>query len=220
VKAIGVLVSRIDLSESNDLPVDIFPTIDRVLHGLYPPRPELFTTALHIVDLLRGVINSASLCIVPILTALRTGLCCWIEDKSEIFLDEEFNRVVCAKLPVRSYPNPLIFRQIIPLYRDSLTILRNLPPSSETLDDIAPFLAAAFEHIPPPALGPLAFESFWRSTYHITNKQQVIYPGRIKLCLKAFDDVFGGDLSVGLSLDTESQITVRNSIYVRRSYSS
>jgi hypothetical protein len=101
VKVIGVLVSCIDLSGVDDLPVDIFPTIDRVVHDLYPPQPEYFTTALHIIGLIRGVINSASSCIVPVLTALQNGLCRWIENRSEILLDEEYNRVVCFNLAVR-----------------------------------------------------------------------------------------------------------------------
>jgi hypothetical protein len=96
----------------------------------------------------------------------------------------------------------------MPLYCDTLAILRMHPPSLVTLETLSLFLSSAFTRIPPPALGPMAFEAFWRTTYMETEKVRRNYPERIKLCLKAFDDAFGGNLSLGLSFDSESQLTV------------
>jgi hypothetical protein len=94
------------------------------------------------------------------------------------------------------------------LYADSLTKLRNQPLSTDLLQALTPFFTSCFGRIPPPAFGPLAFETFWKATYH--GKQEFLrhIPAELKVCIKAFDDAFGGDLATGLSHDSESQSTV------------
>jgi hypothetical protein len=106
------------------------------------------------------------------------------------------------------------------LYCDSLSILRSHVPSVEILQELGPFLAAGFARIPPPSLGPLAFGDFWRATYHGLAQFYSVYPESIIDCLKALDQAFKleGDLRLGLSLDSDSQLTVRVDSYTRYSW--
>ena len=59
------------------------------------------------------------------------------------------------------------------------------------------------------ASGPLAFEKFWKATYH--GREDVLrdIPKKLRLCLKSFDDAYDRGLATGLSHDTQSQSTVR-----------
>lgn len=93
------------------------------------------------------------------------------------------------------------------LYADFLVALRNQPLSIQLLEDLAPLLSSSFFRIPPPALGPLAFQAFWKASYH--RKEEFIkdIPTQIRVCMKAFNDAYGGDLAMGLSHDSESQST-------------
>jgi hypothetical protein len=95
--------------------------------------------------------------------------------------------------------------QIMSLYTDTLTKLRNHPLSVDLLRAFTPFFASAFSRIPPPALGPLAFQAFWKATYHGKDEFFREIPPKLRACLKAFDDAYGDDLAIGLSHDVESQ---------------
>jgi hypothetical protein len=55
----------------------------------------------------------------------------------------------------------------------------------------------------------MAFEFFWRGTYHDLVQYRPFYPDCLKVCLMGFADVCGGSLGVGLSMGTvETQATV------------
>lgn len=95
------------------------------------------------------------------------------------------------------------------VYCRALDSLPLLEPSLERLLAISPFLASAFVRMPPPALGPMAFEAFWRGTYHELLQYRPFYPDCLKACLMGFADVCGGSLGGGLSIGTETQATVR-----------
>lgn len=89
------LLTHIDLFDKDTLPTEVFYLIDDTLDVMYPPRPELLSTSLQLVRLVGEVISSAPLSlIVPLLTAIRKSLCRWIEDRSEVLLEEEYNSVV------------------------------------------------------------------------------------------------------------------------------
>jgi hypothetical protein len=96
----------------------------------------------------------------------------------------------------------------MPLYCDTLLTLKQQPPSLESLHSIAPFLVSAFVQVPPPALGPLAFEAFWKETYHLMGQVQGSYPVNIKRCLKTYDMVFDDNLAANISSELESQSSV------------
>lgn len=94
------------------------------------------------------------------------------------------------------------------VYCRALDSLCRLEPSLERLIAISPFLATAFVRVPHPASGPIAFESFWRGTYHDLPQYRPFYPDCLKACLMGLADVCGGSLGEGLSMGTETQITV------------
>jgi hypothetical protein len=94
------------------------------------------------------------------------------------------------------------------LYADTLTKLRNHPLSADLLQALAPFFASAFVRIPSPAFGPLAFQAFWKATYHEKEEFFRDIPPKLRACLKAFDDAYGDNLAAGLSHDSDSQSMV------------
>ena len=57
-------------------------------------------------------------------------------------------------------------------------------------------------------MGPLAFENFWRKTYHSQPHIKKQIPDNIRVCLKAFSDWRNNSLAEGISLDSQSQSTV------------
>jgi len=95
----------------------------------------------------------------------------------------------------------------MPLYSDTLAVLEQHPLSLGFLKSVEFFLAAGFSRIIAPALAPLAFEKFWRATYHGQHQFSSDIPAGVISVLKAFTTVFGGDLLAGIS--SNSQSTVR-----------
>ena len=91
------------------------------------------------------------------------------------------------------------------MYCDTLKVLQDLPLSTQSLQDMENFIAAAFSRIPTPAIAPFAFEKFLRATYHGRNQFYNNLPLKIRDCLTCFVAAYGGDLADGLSLATESQ---------------
>ena len=81
-------------------------------------------------------------------------------------------------------------------------------PSLDTLDALNPLLVSAFTQVRHGASGPLAFEKFWKVTYH--RREDVLYdiPKKMRLCLKSFDDAYDRGLATGLSHDMQSQSTI------------
>jgi hypothetical protein len=92
----------------------------------------------------------------------------------------------------------------MPLYSDTLAVLERHPLSLDFLRSVEFFLAAGFSRIVPPALGPLAFERFWRATYHGRFTSDI--PAGVMSLLSAFVMVFGGDLLAGVSLESQSTV--------------
>ncbi|OJA17222.1 hypothetical protein AZE42_00200 [Rhizopogon vesiculosus] len=90
------------------------------------------------------------------------------------------------------------------LYSDTLTVLERHPLSLEFLHALESFLATGFSRIVPPAFGPLAFERFWRATYHGRRQFSSGIPVGVMSLLSAFVMVFGGDLLAGVSLESQS----------------
>jgi hypothetical protein len=98
-------------------------------------------------------------------------------------------------------------------YENILEVLRKSPPDLPTLHLLAPFLASAFLRIPPPARGPMAFKRFWDDTYKGSNisfsaGDAQSYPPKIRECLKAFHEVFGGDPPTGITFGSSQTTTV------------
>jgi hypothetical protein len=91
-----ILFSHVTLVGQKELPRCLFSLVNITLYDLYPPLPEHFSTCFRFLQLTRDIIMSApSLLVVPVLVTLRKSLCRWIEDKSKILLEKEYNHVVC-----------------------------------------------------------------------------------------------------------------------------
>jgi hypothetical protein len=194
----------LSLVDRENIPIQTCRVINDVLYDLYPPAPELLPASIQFLHRIKDIIASASRSlVVPILTTLSTSLCRWIEDSLVVFSDEEYNNVVRPHCSIRWQPLSLD-SQIIPLYRHSLSMLQSHTPSLEVLNSLASLFVSVFVRIPPPASGPIAFETFWKETYHGLPQFRDQYPDNIRSCLIAFDDVFRDDISLNFSSEIEA----------------
>ncbi|KAF8968954.1 hypothetical protein BDZ97DRAFT_1915653 [Flammula alnicola] len=124
--------------------------------------------------------------IVAFLSAMETSLSCWIADEMEVLEADHHHEVVAT------------------LYKRPLEILSLVDPSISVLNSVATFIQSVFVHIR--GDGPLAFHSFWRSTYHLRPEiPKGDYPAPIKACLKAWSDFCEDSIADGISLDSASQ---------------
>ncbi|KIN99597.1 hypothetical protein M404DRAFT_30266 [Pisolithus tinctorius Marx 270] len=185
--------------ENGHMPRDsVLGPIDTALSCLYSQRQatsDAFKHVFYLFAVLRNWITVSSPDnVLVILVALRNGLCLWIEDRSHIMREDDFNAV------------------IIPLYCDTLKVLERLPLSHEALRDMESFLASGFQRIPAPAVAPFAFEAFWRATYYCQTQFYDNLPPKVKDCLTCFVAAYGGDLAFGLSTSTESQSQSQDSL--------
>ncbi|KAH7919238.1 hypothetical protein BV22DRAFT_1075479 [Leucogyrophana mollusca] len=189
-KPLIVLLAHLDLREGMAFPISLLAFVDRSLRVNYHHKPELLEISLDLLRALRALITSSPVSlVVRIIPALQQGLCLWVEDRAETLLEDEYNDV------------------IMPLYCDSLKVLESHALSPVTLASLSTFLAAGFVRIPRPALGPIAFEKFWRATYYRQTHFYDDIPANVRACLRAFQDAYGGDLSIGVTHFTDSQTT-------------
>jgi hypothetical protein len=204
---IASLLSSVTKSLSYDGQVELLSLVNGALSDLY--TSESVTVAFKILYALGSIISSTpSSAIVQLLSITQVGLSLWLKDEGKRLSEEDHNDLV--SLPkVCSLDS--IYRsttQITRLYCSSLSVLSGLEPSIDTLQTLEPFLISAFTRIPDPAVGPLAFEDFWRKTYHSQPHIKKQIPDNIRVCLKAFSDWRNNSLAEGISLDSQSQSTV------------
>ena len=210
-KGVAVLLAQLGLSDVEVLPINVTTMINTVLVSSYPPTPESLAPCLEILRLIGWLITSTHVSLlVKLLDTLKDGLCLWISDEEEVMLETEYNAVASINclLSVRLSNLFHLAAQVNNVYCRTLDSLRNLQTSLETMIAISPLLASAFVRVPHPAVGPLAFESFWRATYHNLSEYQPFYPDCLKACLMGFADACGGSLGEGLSMGFDSQLTV------------
>ncbi|KAF5374095.1 hypothetical protein D9615_008892 [Tricholomella constricta] len=189
-KEVATLLTYVDLSGSSVLPVRLLNIVDRTLTSNYPPQPEKLAACLEILRLLGIIISSVpATLLVQLLCATEKSLYCWMGDEKETMLGSEHDIIVKN------------------LYCDTLSLLRDLPQSLETLIAISPFLSSAFGRLTSSAAGPLAFNEFWRATYHGVEDYRTSYPDCLKACLLGLTDAFGGSIADGLSVNGQSQLT-------------
>jgi len=82
-----------------------------------------------------------------------------------------------------------------------------MEPSIVILNAIAPFIQSVFVRVR--GHGPLAFQTFWRATYHTRlDMPKKDYPLLIQTCLKAWADFCEDSLADGISFDSESPSVV------------
>ncbi|KDQ62521.1 hypothetical protein JAAARDRAFT_66222 [Jaapia argillacea MUCL 33604] len=177
-----ILLQHINLADADVVPTATFTLLGSVLSDAYPPRPERLRSFLDLLQELRDIISSIPPALLqPILLILTDGLGKWIRDEANLILEQEYNNT------------------IIPIYCQALRILQSCPPCLEDLHQLAPFLAAAFVRVPPPALGPCSFKTFWEATYSPLNISRDRCPVLLKPCLGALFDAYGGDFPTGWS---------------------
>ncbi|KAG1885022.1 hypothetical protein F4604DRAFT_1729088 [Suillus subluteus] len=168
-------------------PDSLLSVVNSVLQITYKTSAELMNGSLQLLHSIQTtIVVSSSSHVLHILESLRTGLQLWVEDKEEVLTENEFNLV------------------IMPLYSDTLAVLERHPLSLDFLNSVEFFLAAGFSRIIAPALAPLAFEKFWRATYHGQHQFSSDIPAGVISILKAFTTVFGGDLLAGFPSDSQS----------------
>ncbi|KAG1774913.1 hypothetical protein EV702DRAFT_475118 [Suillus placidus] len=168
-------------------PDSLLSLVSSVLQGTYNTNAELMNGSLQLLHSIQTtIVVSSPSHVLHILESLRAGLQLWIEDKEEVLTENEFNLV------------------IMPLYSDTLAVLERHPLSLDFLKSVEFFLAAGFSRIIAPALAPLAFEKFWRATYHGQHQFTSDIPAGVISVLKAFTTVFGGDLLAGFPSDSQS----------------
>jgi hypothetical protein len=93
------------------------------------------------------------------------------------------------------------------VYCTTLDRLCRCEPTPELLQETAPLLASVFEakNIPQPALGPAAFENFWRTKYHQKKDLKAFCPENIKICLKSLSVAWGRSIGDSSGMTAESQ---------------
>lgn len=175
-------------------PDSLLSAVNSVLQRTYKTNAKLMNGSLQLLHSIQTVIVVSSPSrVLHIIESLRAGLELWIEDKEEVLTENEFNLV------------------IMPLYSDTLAVLERHPLSLDFLYSIEFFLAAGFSRIIAPALAPLAFERFWRATYHGQHQFTSDVPAGVISMLTAFTTVFGGDLLTGFPSNSQSTSSLPSS---------
>ncbi|KAF9499380.1 hypothetical protein BDN71DRAFT_1442012 [Pleurotus eryngii] len=164
--------------------------LNESLCHLYTQRTQPMGSSLTLLGLVRkAFLGTPTSAISPLLKDTEQGLRLWLIDEHSLLSDDQYNQYT------------------IPVYCSVLNSLQRLPPTADTIIDFGDFLTAAFIRVPSPALGPKAFRAYWQATFHGRHEFVAVYPDSLKQCLKAFDEAAGGDLGMGLSLETASDMT-------------
>lgn len=164
--------------------------LNESLCHLYTQRAQPLSSSLTLLGLAhKAFLGSTTSSISPLLKSTQQGLRLWIIDDQSLLSDDQYNQYT------------------IPIYCSALDSLQCLPPIADTIVDFGDFFTSSFVRVPSPALGPKAFRAYWQATFHGRHEFVAIYPDSLKQCLKAFDEAAGGDLGMGLSLETASDMT-------------
>ncbi|KAF7430496.1 hypothetical protein PC9H_006204 [Pleurotus ostreatus] len=164
--------------------------LNESLCHFYTQRTQPMDSSLTLLGLVRkAFLGTPTSAISPLLKDTEQGLRLWLIDEHLLLSDDQYNQ------------------HIIPIYCLALESLQRLPPTAGTITDFGDFLTSAFVRVPSPALGPKAFRAYWQATFHGRHEFVAVYPDSLKQCLKAFDEAAGGDLGMGLSLETASDVT-------------
>lgn len=169
--------------------------LNESLCHFYTQRAQPMGSSLTLLGLVRkAFLATPASSMSPLLKATEQGLRLWLIDEHSLLSDDQYNQ------------------HTIPIYCLALESLQRLPPTVGTIIDFGDFLTSAFVRVPSPALGPKAFRAYWQATFHGRHEFVAVYPDSLKQCLKAFDEATGGDLGMGLSLETASDMTPTVSI--------
>ncbi|KAF9441997.1 hypothetical protein P691DRAFT_779598 [Macrolepiota fuliginosa MF-IS2] len=193
-RILSTILPHFHFAKDDTLHMDLMHTVNEVLSKLYPSTADDHAFAVHLLGWVARVLSSLDETnLVKPLSCLKKGLCLWLIDEADQLSEHEHSVLV---------------RDI---YCTSLITLSRLPPSVNILQDLSPFLVSSFERIGNPPIGPLAFEQFWRTTYHDQHESlKRLIPDELRICLKAWSDHCGDSLAEGIASGIDSQSTPRS----------
>lgn len=96
-------------------------------------------------------------------------------------------------------------------YAHAMQGLTAVPDELLDIGKLAPFLASAFNRIPPPGAGPLAFSLFWNQKFAKREPPKEGYPEILKPCLRGIlnvQELIEGGISLGTDLGDEVCLSV------------
>ncbi|KZT73902.1 hypothetical protein DAEQUDRAFT_808069 [Daedalea quercina L-15889] len=181
------LLPHITMHDDRMIPNNFLKLINDFLCDMYAAKQEHLYPALETFRILSSLLQSCSQhATVSLTSAMSDGLCIWIRDEEEILLEKEYNEV------------------IMHLYQTTLARLTDYDFDADMLTSIAPFLASAFNRMPSPALGPVAFKDFWDAVRPKLTLRSSTLPETFKQALRVSHDFFGGNLPSDMSQDSDS----------------
>jgi len=110
-----------------------------------------------------------------------------------------------------------LLSQLMPLYDSLLLRLQSLSISVASLNALVPLLTAAFSHIPPPALGPVAFRRFFYAVHARLAAPSDAYSDELRVCIDACVRGYGGEWPSGmvpLSSSSQSQSQIQTQFQI------
>ncbi|KAF7985574.1 hypothetical protein HWV62_3851 [Athelia sp. TMB] len=213
ISLINIIFRRVYVDVPSHIPSSILSTLSTFLASIYPPQSDNLSFCLCLMSAIKDfILSTPATLVIPLVDTLQTSLCVWIVDEDERVPEKEYNDVVSPSIHHSAWTITNL-EQIANLYSEILIMLAKLPLSTILLQTLGHFLLSGFQgRVPPPAICPLAFEAFWKGTFHNRTEFLNNLPVDIRDCLRAFDIGFGGHLGAGLPPDPESQSTFGSSI--------
>lgn len=96
LKTLVSLLTHVDLSVSDTLPIETFSSVDLTLVSHYPAKQELLPLLIQILQRLGEIISTATVpMLVQLLAAIEQGLYLWIRDESEVLTQTQHDTLVC-----------------------------------------------------------------------------------------------------------------------------
>ena len=202
------ILRHLNLHEGDSISTRTFSYLSTTLTAAYPPQSSTIDAAYRLLKDIHHVIISMPVSLLEqVVFAIQTGLAVWVEDKYMALSTEHYNDIVSNSsfLFSSSSAQPLL-SQLMPLYDSLLLRLQSLPISVTSLNALVPLLTAAFSRIPPPALGPAAFQRFFYAVHARLAAPSDSYSDELRLCVDAFVRICGGEWPSGMvPLSSSSQ---------------
>lgn len=86
-------MSYVDLAEENALPDGVISTVEKALYDLYERAPT--PTSLQFIRRVGDIFLSAPTALaLPLLLALQSGICLWLEDDKNLLVRDAREEVV------------------------------------------------------------------------------------------------------------------------------
>ncbi|KJA24353.1 hypothetical protein HYPSUDRAFT_200581 [Hypholoma sublateritium FD-334 SS-4] len=194
LRTLYALLSRSFTASASQIDQRLLVLVDAGLRRCYPAmnsdsREHEAERKEDVLRLLRALgavlVTTTPAEVVSFLSTMQDSLTCWVADEREILQDDLHDEIVAS------------------LYKGPLALLSQVEPSIATLVKIADFVAAVFRHIR--GDGALAFDAFWRATYHArADIPKDAYPASIKACLRAWSIFCDDSLGDGV-VESQSQ---------------